>query len=254
MYAWSTFLFQAQETWEEFKYAMIRQFHFADTYRNKVELVKSALKRDGEDPQHFLVRVRHIADTLKKLKTEECARLLFLAGLSDHETQFCFDNFGDGNFEVLADLLRLSDNADCHNIVSEKPVDSPPASEKIEGSELEMEDLTDQDADLLNEGPSSEDKEEPLCVSATGPTEVSVPQPHSQTESPSTSPAAVSSRKRNNPEETFIKAEKEIPPGPNVVASEISNENIVMEKDATGKSKMLVKGLVINTIFSFLLF
>ena len=40
----------------------------------------------------------------------------------------------------------------------------------------------------------------------------------------------------------------------NVVASEISNESIVMEKDATGKGKMLVKGLVINTIFSFLLF
>ena len=237
---------------------MIRQFHFADTYRNKVELVKSALKREGEDPQHFLVRARHIADTLKKLKTEECARLLFLAGLSDHETQFCFDNFGDGNFEVLADLLRLSDNADCHNIVSEEPVDSPAASEKIEDSDLKMEVLTDQDADLLNEGPCSEDKEELSCVSVTGTTEVLVPQPLTQSKSPSTSPAAVSPRKRNYPEDNFIKAEKQEGEGIlsalNVVVSEISNESIVMEKDATGKGKMLVKGLVINTIFSFLLF
>ena len=236
---------------------MIRQFHFADTYRNKVELVKSALRRDGEDPQHFLVRARHIADTLKKLKTEECARLIFLAGLSDHETKFCFDNFGDGNFEVLADLLRLSDDADCHNIVSEKPADSPPASEKIEDSDLKMEVLTDQDADLLNEGPCSEDKEELSCVSVTGPTEVLVPQPLTQSKSPSTSPAAVSPRKRNNPEDGSIKTEKEgegILSALNVVVSEISNESIVMEKDATGNSKMLVKGLVINTIFSFLLF
>ena len=55
-----------------------------------------------------------------------------------------------------------------------------------------------------------EDAEDVPSVSAVGLIEESVPQPPTQSESPTTSPVAVSSRKRKNPEDSFIETEMEV--------------------------------------------
>ena len=91
---------------------MTEHFQLADTLRNLVELMKSVVKEENEDPKHFLIRARHIAETVKKMTTEECARTIFLAGFTDHDTEYCYENF-IGDLDVLADLLRLSNSANC---------------------------------------------------------------------------------------------------------------------------------------------
>ena len=55
-----------------------------------------------------------------------------------------------------------------------------------------------------------EDAEDVPSASAMGLIEESVPQPPTQSESPTTSPVAVSSRKRKNPEDSFIETEMEV--------------------------------------------
>ena len=55
-----------------------------------------------------------------------------------------------------------------------------------------------------------EDAEGVPSVSAVGLMEESLPQPPTQSESPTTSPVAVSSRKRKNPEDSFIETEMEV--------------------------------------------
>ena len=55
-----------------------------------------------------------------------------------------------------------------------------------------------------------EDAEDVHSVSAVGLIEESVPQPPTQSESPTTSSVAVSSRKRKNPEDSFIETEMEV--------------------------------------------
>ena len=98
---------------------MIKQFHLKDTLRNKVELLKSAVKQDGEEVRHFLIRARHTADSMKRLNAEELAPILFLAGLPDQDTNFCFNNFAmDGHdLDILADLI--DSNSKNINIIEE---------------------------------------------------------------------------------------------------------------------------------------
>ena len=55
-----------------------------------------------------------------------------------------------------------------------------------------------------------EDAEDDPSVSAVGLMEESLPQPPTQSESPTTSPVAASSRKRKNPEDSFIETEMEV--------------------------------------------
>ena len=72
---------QALNSWEKFKVEMVKRFHVIKSLRDKVQLVKSAVRGKREDPRLFMIRARYIANLLREVNSDECARLIFLAGL-----------------------------------------------------------------------------------------------------------------------------------------------------------------------------
>ena len=163
---------QEQKTWEDFKCEMIKHFHLTDTLRNKVELIKGAFKQDSEDVTHFVIRARHTAHSIEMFNAEECAKLLFLAGLPDQETNFCFDNIdvNGHDLDILADLINSNSDFNVNGESSKSSV-----ANKIENNQtIEEGEILDQDMHIsvkeeniasnsLNTRPPSPEKSRLKC-------------------------------------------------------------------------------------------
>ena len=115
---------QALNSWERFKGEMIKRFHVNKSLGDKVQLVKSAVRGEREDPRQFMVRARYIANLLGELSSDECARLIFLAGLPQNQADLCFAGNVD-NWDILVDLLRQNDKFEFETSDNFKELDIP---------------------------------------------------------------------------------------------------------------------------------
>ena len=91
---------QQQATWDDFKCEMIKWFALEDSLRNNMELMKSVVIENKEALSHVMIRARFVAEKMARIGPEDCARILFLLGLSDIEADLCLDR---------SDLGRVSD-------------------------------------------------------------------------------------------------------------------------------------------------